>query len=488
MLKKIRIDSSGFGFVNGEFLFLKIISSATPLRVAVLAQGKPILNTELRAPMATALDKRADRLELYSETPQTVEVWVGLQPLEYLQLTAVGSTGMRATQKTVFPGNSLILPANQRQKVRLTASKDILLSGDGIGAGWPLAAGEKEEFETIGAIYANFLRDAININGIAGAAEAVSNAVPPTNIYNQSQPVRFAGGTLFSNPVAGNSSKALFLKDDNSIEQLPFSNAAFLIDGGRLYAVIKGDSPTQLPGQGVSVYVSDDAITWQRVTFGGANLPTYWRFYHAACDITDGWAYWGSDNGYCGAIHIQTGQSVQPVVQFAPGQYSGIYSPKRNQFLRMNQGTTAAAGIYNHSAAGAPKILAGSVGFDIRAIGQGADGRIYISTATGVYELNDDNTTTLLASFASSAVPYVMLQNTGGVVFYNSSVGRLLFLDKDAYYTADVTGAGSFIASYAGGSDKNIYFGYGDLTVKKRPALFMPDLEPVKVSALEFII
>lgn len=153
MLYQIGIKD-GFAQVKGSGTHFKIISAATPLRLQALdSNGRVLLDSKFRAPMATELPAPAAVINLYADD-QTVELWYSNQPLEFLQLTAVGSGNLRTTTKEFLSGRELIIESNPRSKIMIKATEEIKIGGLGVNeSGWPLAAGETITLETIGAIY-----------------------------------------------------------------------------------------------------------------------------------------------------------------------------------------------------------------------------------------------------------------------------------------------------------------------------------------------
>lgn len=152
MLKKIQIVG-GFGSVEGLATHFKLVSASAPVRVTATGKnGKIELSTEMRAPMAVQFGDEVARIEFTSGTDQLIEIWYSTQPLEYLQLTAVGGTALKTGSVYLAGGVKQIAPANQRTKITLTPSAPIKIGGADVGEdGYTLAA--EKTIETIGAIY-----------------------------------------------------------------------------------------------------------------------------------------------------------------------------------------------------------------------------------------------------------------------------------------------------------------------------------------------
>jgi hypothetical protein len=198
MLRKVRIVG-GFGFINAEIKHLKIISSVTPVRIQAIGAGNDseILQTDFRAPMATEFEQRVKRVEFYAKDDQVIEIWAGLLPLEYMQLTAVGGIGLRAGRSLLSGGSELVVAGNMRSKVRLKPEKDILIGGFGVGAdGFPVLAGQEIDLESVSDIYA-FSPLAIIQPGNKGITEHGITGLAPENetgIFADSQGYWYKSG------------------------------------------------------------------------------------------------------------------------------------------------------------------------------------------------------------------------------------------------------------------------------------------------------
>ncbi len=121
------------------------MSAVTKVRIEALSDsGQVILQTEMRAPMATMFPATAATVNLYSDTDQTVEVWYARQPLEYMQLVSVGATRVKAQRTLIYPGKTKIADAAPRKSIRMTASANIKMGDESVNDnGWPIAAQEK---------------------------------------------------------------------------------------------------------------------------------------------------------------------------------------------------------------------------------------------------------------------------------------------------------------------------------------------------------
>lgn len=157
MLYQLNV-ANGFCQFAGPAKYLKIISAASPLKIEVIANGvrsgRVLLSSKnVRAPMGFELPEDAGVVNFYGDD-QNLEIWSGDQPLEYLQLTAVGGTKLAQKQVYTAGGRFLIAPANQRTKLRIKPQKDLFVGSDNVGLdGYPVLAGEFIDLETIGAVY-----------------------------------------------------------------------------------------------------------------------------------------------------------------------------------------------------------------------------------------------------------------------------------------------------------------------------------------------
>lgn len=155
MFKRVQIKG-GYGFVNGEAANIKIISAASQVRVVGLSvNDKPIFESIMRAPWGMQFEQTVKRVEFHSDTDQTIEVWLGKMPLDYVQMVAVGGTSIKTTEVGLTAGSlQQVLQPALRKKVLVKTTTPVRIKSDPLDAGWPLAENGEIELELTGALYA----------------------------------------------------------------------------------------------------------------------------------------------------------------------------------------------------------------------------------------------------------------------------------------------------------------------------------------------
>lgn len=185
MLYQLNV-SNGFCQFAGPAKFLKIVSAASPLKIEVIANGprsgRVLLSSKnVRAPMGFELPADAGVVNFYGDD-QSLEIWSADAPLEYMQLTAVGGSAIKASEAFLRGGTEKLTGANTRSKIKIKPEADINIGGLGVGTnGYPVLAGQEVELETVGEVYAYTMPPAVRPSNSGVVAFGVSTNSPENN-------------------------------------------------------------------------------------------------------------------------------------------------------------------------------------------------------------------------------------------------------------------------------------------------------------------
>lgn len=279
MLYQIGIKD-GFAQIKGSGRHIKIISAATPLRIqAQDSDGRVLLDSKIRSPMATELPAPAAVINIYAEN-QTVELWYSNQPLEYFQLTAVGATSARASEVKAPPGITKLVDANPRVKFRVVADADVKIGNlSDAREGWPIAAGEKEEFESSARLYVSVRKPVFDPASVGVPTETMTGSG-----HLQSIGAAFFAGRFF---VTNETSTREFVIAGAAVNDITSKMAAAAIAmrayKGALYCVVHAAGIVYL-------YRSFDGVNFAVVNSVAGTRPGFMQtaFYDGVLTMSSG--------------------------------------------------------------------------------------------------------------------------------------------------------------------------------------------------------
>lgn len=350
MLYQIGIKD-GFAQIKGSGRHIKIISAATPLRIqAQDSDGRVLLDSKFRAPMATELPVAAAVINIYADE-QTVELWYSNQPLDYSQNVVVFGGKLKVSTKFLYGGYTRVLERNPRTKAVIKSDEDIYLSGEIGGDLWPVSKDKAEEMETFSEIFALKNKDSeVVLSAMGDTTEITSDS----NFMAASHVVRFKDVTICCNGVFGlkyydgvsftrlmpadlGLTKALYLTVFNSkvylIGTITSNYLAVLVsEDGKNYTIIK-ESPFVVSANIISVSNSARTNKQSVILDGNAylgadifaveiNLETLEFAKHDMPAGETQWSLYKVDNDL---LILRGGSSggVKKIV--APGQFETIY-------------------------------------------------------------------------------------------------------------------------------------------------------------------
>lgn len=481
MLYQIGIKD-GFAQIKGSGRHIKIISAATQLRIqAQDSNGRVLLDSKFRAPMATELTAPAAVINIYADE-QTVELWYSNQPLEYLQLTAVGASTVTAKKIVAKKGKTKLLDSAVRTAFRVTSNKNIFVGNTSVSAaGWPLAAGEKEQFETIGEVWALNPVEPFNWSLIAGASAAQYSVAKPSTMYHYKI---FKGRVYF-----GDNTGLRVMDDEGAVSSLGMAGLrAISVYLGKLYIV------TALSEAYGGVYESADGVTFLKIaniqpgpalkklasdslTMAGFVLNDYLNFV-----IPE--AYSSADLRY--ALNLFTGELIiaPPGLKYSEFRsdvmvycgYRKTWITLKGQKRYWDNGTWKNFGVnqYNFYAAG-------------------EDGRLWgISTVAGAsLEQFDIDGKELQVLSGRRLSPLKNIEGTAGAFLWqgNGSTVEVIYIaDGEDPAVFNVTGQSAFEVDINIGAIDTFSFTASAANKRKKLVEGLPSFEPAIVNILEFIV
>lgn len=495
MLYQIGIKN-GFAQVKGAGRHIKIISAETPVRLQAMdSDGRVLLDSKLRAPMATELPAPAATVNLYADD-QVIELWYSLQPLEYLQLTAAGASRARASSKKIFPGVAKIVDANQRQSVTLLSDTDLNIGGaDVAGDGWPLKAGIKENFTLAGEIYAFYPLPEFDYSGITGAFANVATGSGYATVPE-------FGFALANYLVFGRYAEPVYTIDKTG-------GAAQVLESGEVYAAVKD-------GHSIYLVVKNGSIYRIKKTTDGQNLQTVADLTSKLgvlgaqlivqnnqtnrkrldCLVGD-WlttpASFGSVRCFV-AINIKTGEVKRsPDNIGVSAQLSAIYHPDTGVFYLAVHGVLTvnpAAGIYVSQGNQWVKVYENAL--DLRGFVANEQGKVMVMEPGFIkrFDVQNFSLTTLFTPPTNRVIQSYLSES--GYLFYDFFYYELWAVDE-AFVPVQVNNTGPngsakiMIYDAQEGALYSIRKGNG-IIFDKLPVAGLPEFSAVNVKALEYLI
>lgn len=472
MLKKIRI-SGGHGEVSGMATHLKIVSASAPVRVNVIGRaGKTIMLSELRAPMAVEFGEVAERIEFQSNTDQILEIWYGMQPLEYLQLTAAGAATVKSKKVEVLPGKNQVIAANPRQSLIILSDRDINISGDTISVEWPILANEKTEIKTSGEIYASFGLNPVDYTLLSGPQLSV---LPSTEVANANiTDDIFFKGFIFLAPYSGEIKKINI--DTGAVISLGNFNGAQIFKIGKaIYMVRAANLKTWL-------YKSEDGESFELkgvITAPGFNtnaIPTKnglvstsrnWLFYRVNQEIY--------------AINTDTLETAKTGAINAVS-LPALYCAQFDAFFRIESGDIRRI---QKNATVSELVVQKISGNNFLSVTTNELGELIAISSAGIFKIDSNFNAVMIKSGGGSSVNYV--QGTLGRVYF--STGKVLhYVDGDN--SGQVTVSGDGVYPHYDYETKNIYLISGLSPQRKIEKINFkfPDFEPAQIKMLEYLI
>lgn len=484
----------GFAQVKGAGKHIKIVSATNTIRLQALdADGRVLLDSKFRSPMATELPIPAATLNFFTDD-QVIELWYSMQPLEYMQLTAVAASRARTSEAKVYPGKSLIVGANPRQSVTLLADDDLPIGGlDVTGNGWPLEAGVKENFLLGGEIYAYKPLPNFNYSAIAGAFALVATGTGYDSVHNWA----FSVGE-----------KLIFGRFGSAAYQINKSGgAAAIAQGGEVHAAVKdGDFVYLLVKESLihTIKRTSNGVTFETVISVqsqlagiGAQLTNFTNQTNNKKQdlLIDNWlttpASFSGVRGHV-AINIKTGE-----VKRSPnniGVSVGIrvlYHPALNNFLLHWPGTGAACGVYVSNNSDWQQIYSNAA-VDQRSIMANEQGKVLITEAGALKRLDLESlqVTPLFTTISSDVV--VEYLTGSGYLFYGIFEYNIFAVDE-AFIPVKVsnTGPWSSTKTLVYDADEGAIYAIrqgNGIIFERLPVAGLPKFSAVNVKVLEYLI
>lgn len=471
----------GFGQVRGAGRHIKIISAATPLRMQVLdSEGRVLLDSKFRAPMATELPIAGAVINLFSDEQQTVEIWYSNQPLDYAQLIAVGANEIR-TRRTIFSGGrKKVLDRNPRKSVRVISDKDILIGSRAVGSeGWPVKAGIPQDFETMGEIHCF---------SVAPQYDWLS--------LNQSsvekRPIKTGLGTLIPFNYEVYKQDTYIINNPGQLFRINSANEHTLIFSSGVRFVFKFKSKifcVRALSNGAYVYSSENGQDWEVVcrvldneaagNLVAAQFPDHNKLVYEWLTIPG-----QGGNARQQAINVITGE-VKKIETAISGQIDYFYHPEEDAFYYWK-----GLALYKYKDGGSQLILSDFKSAVITETGV----MVYRKNNNEVWRLDGEENTKLANSFGNNSYALVYLRNSGGNLFAgmtNGNVQAMMYAGGEGMAeTFNVTHNQPFLSPIYNAEGEEIVFARDNsgLVMRKIDAPAIPDFEAAEVRTLEFLV
>ena len=475
MLYQINL-ANGFAQMQGVSKHLKIISAASPVKLEVVAVGNRsgrvlMSSTNVRAPMGFVLPEDAGTVNFYGED-QTLEIWSGEHPLEYLQLTAVGASGINSAAILAYSGVTKVANKNQRKSIMLKSSEALKVGTD--GGGWPVAANEVINLETVSDINVYREKPGFNVNAI-GTDVVVSNTVQRKD---HASIARFAGLT-WAVTAAGE----LFKYDNtgaqvgaNQTGSAGFTKAALIwAFNGALYIAGSGLS-------GIMLVKTTDGETYNLLGNAGAGtftaVPERTNFYRGIM----------SGSNYSSSIVVA--DLVAETIAQRPlrnNNTSRVYGSNGDFDYEIdNQGLWVRPVDLS-----APWQQVNNTDWRNATISENSGQPIAVSNSNfKVHQLNNDGTTTVLSSSNMNTTETLSNYINVGVDGWKSGNNLYFFADGLELVKPTTVIPGTAMAAYDPANELYWVTGYpaSDNTIAKIPFNQQLAIEPARVNVLEFLI
>ncbi|MDP5205787.1 hypothetical protein ORI99_01825 [Alishewanella sp. SMS9] len=483
MLQRVGIKD-GIGELKGYGRHLKIVSAETELRVAALdSNGRPIKETYIRAPMATVFNETAATLFFFSDTAQTVEVWYGMEPLEYLQLVAVGATRMKSSKKIV-PGNisTKLLDATPRTKLKMRTDSNIKISSTPDEGGWTVFADTQETLETSGELWVIGKGEYFDYTSLSGAASVLLADANYTAQYESNDRWEYfkKTGAFYACPQTLSDVKEVL--KDGTVNTLPMPGTPVKEFLGKLWQV-------RFSGSRRFMVSSTDARIWVNEFELPSDCVDIFTQTSLRIKIAESWLIYtgeGTKAADSVACNLVTGECLRsPTGQTSAHQ--PIYWPKINKWLSVKVGNASDAGIFAFEGGEWVRKLAAS--HDYRGVIFDDLGRCFAHNSNNLYRIFDDFSRELIITGIGNSVEYI--NGSGGILFWSFGGQMGFYREGIDSGLISVSSAGTSFAKYDS-EDEKIYFiqagGALDIAIKERDAPNLPKTELFSVEMLEFLV